>query len=325
MFPSRYNIQNLRKSVKSPAILSEEIIRINRNLNNRIFSYKSSQETNVIEQDWDTLIILDGCRYDVFEEHSRFDRSPQSIISQGSHSREFMQKTFSGKQLHDTIYITSNPWSEQLSEETFFLKRETYTEDDQSGKARLPGDVADLAIETFEEYPNKKYIIHFMQPNNPYVGPKSQNLREKLLNQKKILCTELSDATAEEYPELIDEIPNLRRALKKGYISRAEMLEVYIENLNIVTQYAKNVIEEIKGKTAVTADHGDLFGERLPPLFLKDYSHWEGAYSESLRLVPWLVLDSDPRREVISEHPIDQEAMGDSTVNEHLKRMGYLS
>jgi len=325
MIPDRYNMENLRSTFNNPSVICDEILRINRGLNRQMFGYKSSGGVNVLDRDWDTLIILDGCRYDIFEKNNGFEELAQPIVSQGAHSREFIQKTFADKKLHDTVYITSNPWSEQLQEDTFFLKRETYTPEDKSGKARLPRDVSKLAIETFEEYPDKRYIVHFMQPNNPYVGPKAEQLRHDLLSEKNILCTELNEETATDHADLIDEVPNLRRALKNGYITRSQMLEVYIENLEIVTQYAMDVIEELGGKTAVTADHGDMFGERLPPLFLKDYSHWEGVYSESLRSVPWLVVDSENRREIRSEAPLSQDSMEDDAVREHLKSMGYLS
>jgi hypothetical protein len=189
----------------------------------------------------------------------------------------------------------------------------------------LPEDVAQLALETFQEYPNKRYIVHFMQPNNPYVGPKAREYRRRLLKDQNVLCTEMDTPGSEDISEPKDTIQHLRRALRRGYISKEVMMDVYKENLQIVTEHAEYVIEELGGKSAVTADHGDMFGERLPPMFVKEYSHWEGVYVKHLREVPWLVRESETRRSVERDEPLAEEKLDDDSVEEHLKTMGYLA
>jgi hypothetical protein len=322
---NHYNLQNLKRAIKDPILFHNDLRRINRNLNRNI--YKSSYEEgfDVGQEDWDNLIILDGCRYSLFENHADMQGSLSCIISQGGHSNEFMEKTFHGRDLHDTIYITSNPWSEEIGDDVFFLRKTTYTDEVRGGEARLPEDVAQLAVDTFQEYPNKKYIVHFMQPNNPYVGPKAREYRKQLLEKKGVLCTEMDTPGAKDVSEPKKKVQHLRRALRRGYISKEKMMEVYKENLEIVTEHAERVVEELGGKTAVTADHGDMFGERLPPLFVREYSHWEGVYTDYLRKVPWLMKESDTRRSVEAESPLDSEELGDDSVKEHLKSMGYLA
>lgn len=321
----RYNLHNLKRAVDDPVLFHNELRRVNRWLNKAIYNSRYGEEFDVVEQDWDTLIILDGCRYSVFEEHGKMAGSLSCIVSQGGHSNEFMRNTFWGRELHDTVYITANPWSEEIGDDVFFTTRTTYTDEIRGGKARLPEDVAQLAIETFEEYPNKRYIVHFMQPNNPYVGPKAREYRKQLLKEKNVLCTEMDTPGSESVSEPADTVQHLRRALRRGYISKETMMDVYTENLQIVTEHANQVIQELGGKTAVTADHGDMFGERLPPLFLKEYSHWEGVYTDHIREVPWLVAESDDRRQVESQTPLGRKRLDDDSVRQHLKSMGYLS
>jgi hypothetical protein len=307
-----------------PVLFHNELRRINRYLNGRVYFGRDNSTFDVIEEDWDNLVILDGCRYSLFAEHSEMSGDLISVNSQGGHSNEFMRNTFHGRDLHDTVYITSNPWSEDIDDDVFFLKKTTYTEEVKGGKARLPEDVARLAAETFQEYPNKKYIVHFMQPNNPYIGPKAREYRKQLLEKKDVLCTEM-DTPGSDGIEPVREVPHLRRALRRGYISKEKMMEVYTENLEIVTKYAEDVIDELGGKTAVTADHGDMFGERLPPLFIKEYSHWEGIHSEYIRKVPWLVMESENRRSIEAEVPLSRESLDNKSVKNHLKSMGYLA
>lgn len=316
-----YDLGSVYTAIRNPKKAGRYL---NRFLNAKLLEQKYGTGFDVLAEDWDNLIILDGCRYDIFDQYNTFEGTTTPITSKGAHSFEFMKNTFDGKQLHDTAYVTANPWSEELPDDTFFLTRRTYTDRNKGGEARLPEDVADLSIKTFEEYPNKRYIVHFMQPNNPYVGPKAEQLRADLLADQNVLCTELHTPDESDRSNVVDEVPNLRRALKKGYITQDQMFEVYIENLGIVTDHAKRVIDELDGKTAITADHGDMFGERLAPLYIREYSHWENVYSKQLRTVPWHVQESETRREIETGRPQGKESMNESDVEEHLKSMGYL-
>jgi hypothetical protein len=321
---THYNLQNLKRAINDPILFHNELRKINRKANNTLYSGRQNKTFDVLDQDWDNLIILDGCRYSLFEEQGEMAGSLSPVYSQGGHSNEFMKHTFHKRELHDTVYITSNPWSEEIADDVFFLKKTTYTEEVKGGEARLPEDVAQLAVETFQEYPDKKYIVHFMQPNNPYVGPKAREYRRQLLEEQNILCTEMDTPGSEDISEPKKTVQHLRRALRRGYISKEVMMDVYKENLQIVTEHAERVIEELGGKTAVTADHGDMFGERLPPMFVKEYSHWEGVHVKHLREVPWLVRESETRRSVERDEPLAEEKLDNDSVKEHLKTMGYL-
>lgn len=322
---NRFTIENLRKLTRDPTLFFEEMRRLNRFLNSRIYNQISQSGFDVIDEDWDTLMILDGCRFQQFKEMNYFEGELSCITSKGAHSFEFMEKTFGGRQLHDTVYITANPWIEHFDDLIFYTTKTTYTDDNRGGKMRLPEDVAQLALDTFEEYPNKRYIVHFMQPNNPYIGPKAAALREKVSTERSIFFTEMGESNRGESSDYREELPHLRSACKKGYISKVEMMEIYEENLEIVLSHAERVIDELGGKTAVTGDHGDMFGERLPPLFLREYSHWRNVYTDVLRHVPWLVIDSDSRRKVRAETPIGFEKIDMQSVQDQLKTMGYLN
>lgn len=319
-----YNLKTVKRAFKDPIRFHNELRKTNRKLNAYLYKDQFTPGFDVIEADWDNLIILDGCRYDVFEGAHSFDGETSSIISQGAHSNEFMQNTLWGQDLKDTVYITANPWSEQIDDDVFFLIRTTYSDDERGGKARLPEDVAELATQTFKKYPDKRYILHFMQPNNPYVGSKAREYRKQILETKGVLCTEMDTPGAENNPTVKREIQHLRRALRRGYISREMMLEVYRENLGIVTEHAKKVMQELGGKTAITSDHGDMFGERLSPLRVKEYSHWEGVYNRILREVPWVVTEGDERRDITADEPLGREKIDHESLQSHLEAMGYL-
>ncbi|TKX67638.1 hypothetical protein [Halorubrum sp. GN11GM_10-3_MGM] len=60
----------------------------------------------VVEKDWDNLIILDACRYDLFQEVSEVDGELSPAVSLGSSTGEFMRKNFGGGEFLDLVYIS---------------------------------------------------------------------------------------------------------------------------------------------------------------------------------------------------------------------------
>ena len=64
------------------------------------FLLKYGRGKDVVDADWDNLIILDAYRYDDFESVNNLDGELQQIVSKGSDSPMFMEKTFSGRTLH---------------------------------------------------------------------------------------------------------------------------------------------------------------------------------------------------------------------------------
>jgi len=71
------------------------------------------------------------------------------------------------------------------------------------------------------------------------------------------------------------------------------------------------LIRELDGKSVVSADHGELLGERLLPFTSRKYGHFEYLAAEQLRRVPWHVVDSDDRRRIVADAPIESARMDD--------------
>jgi hypothetical protein len=335
MIPKRYSLSNLKKAVYNPSLLSEEVGRITgsvrpKNINKKLnkFLYKDAftNQTDVMSEDWDNLIILDGFRYDFFESNNNIDGELSSIISQGSHSTEFLEKTFVGKKFHDTVYITSNPHAPRyINEDVFYFMKSVYSPDRVSKpREHYPEKVIDMALPIIDEHPNKKHIIHLMQPNVPFLGPTAEKLRERLFEQENITFVgmEPSELPDSYSPRMV--LGELKEAAEKGYISDEELKKAYEENTTIALRHAQQLLEEIEGKTGITADHGEMLGEPLPPMNFKQYSHKRHLYVDELRKVPWLVIDSENRREIYSEDPITDEMAGEDVIKDRLKQLGYL-
>ncbi|MFB6147828.1 MAG: hypothetical protein ABEJ66_03000, partial [Candidatus Nanohaloarchaea archaeon] len=65
---------------------------------------------NVVEEDWDYLIILDACRFDSFKQiyGDYFEGKLEKRRSEGSATPEWAAKTFTEE--HDITYFSSNPF-----------------------------------------------------------------------------------------------------------------------------------------------------------------------------------------------------------------------
>jgi hypothetical protein len=156
-----------------------------------------------------------------------------------------------------------------------------------------------------------------MQPHSPYLGERADQLRERVANKYDVNF---------RYMQLLDDskqtdgehIGSLLSALENGYISHDEFVGVYKENLQIALRYVKELLDRIEGKTVITADHSESFGD-----FNGIYAHDNYALSRDLREVPWFVID-ESRRETFSEQPIETKHISDESVRENLRDLGYL-
>ncbi|WP_128223906.1 hypothetical protein [Halobacteriaceae bacterium SHR40] len=128
-------------------------------------------ELGVINEDWDTLILLDGCREDLFREVvdiSRFN-SYETRTSAGSATNGWTNKNFAGQALTDTVYVTGNPVVPRQVQTAFHAFIEVWRDGfDETYGTVPPEPVTEAAIEARKEYPNKRLIVHYLQPHYPF-------------------------------------------------------------------------------------------------------------------------------------------------------------
>jgi hypothetical protein len=268
-------------------------------------------------RDWDNLIILDACRYDTFAKRDQISGNLSKVVSRASHSWEFMKQNFLGRDCHDTVYVTANPHAERLPDDIFYTVENILDKWDSEYETVHPDDVVAAAVEAHNRYPNKRLIVHFMQPHEPWIGPTMDQLLERV---------DLHGYDKDHAHEGEDQNISGKKvwtAVRSGKITRQEMNQAYQESLDIVLRYSNELIEELGGKSVITADHAELLGERLLPLTPRIYGHPHSIDSPSLCEVPWLEIPSEERRKVISEEPIGFERMDDKMVNDRLAALGY--
>jgi hypothetical protein len=271
-------------------------------------------ENNMMDEDWDNLVILDACRYDIFAEVSNLEGSLSCYDSPASRSYDFMEETFSGKEYHDTVYITTNSHIAKFSNDIFHDVVNLWKTDwDSDLRTIPPGAVTRAAIEAQRQYPNKRLLIHYMQPHSPFIGEEGLRFRDK---------NNLTGMRNPKDPQAVGLkiFPALNHNLLD--IEDERLRELYEENLEEVLGSVDKLIDSLNGKTIVTADHGELLGERAYPIPIKTYGH-PALEMEELTRVPWLVIDTPNRRKITAEKPVAQGETDTKTANERLRALGY--
>jgi hypothetical protein len=275
---------------------------------------------DVMDRDWDNLIILDACRFDYLNEENTISGELRPVTSRGSTSYEFIKNCFMGRELHDTVYVTANPYVEELSDDTFYTVENLLINrwDEDLGTVR-PNAVVDAAADAHERYPNKKLIVHFMQPHQPYLGPTAREIRDRVGIDGGYYRYQCVDTTDTNVPSR-----SWFGSVIRGDISHEELGEVYRENLNLALNSAEDLLTRIDGKSVVTADHGELLGERLGRWSHRSYGHTPHCYAPELRVVPWLETEGSDRRRIVAEDPIGFESLDQERVDDRLRALGYV-
>ncbi|MBX0287822.1 LTA synthase family protein [Halomicroarcula sp. F28] len=263
-----------------------------------------------MQEDWDTLIILDGCRYDLFDDVNTLEGRLESRTSAGSESWEFLRANFEGKQLDDTVYVTANPHTPKLPFDTFHYRRNLLENQwNNDLKTVTPEVMTEEALAVHEEYPDKRLIVHYMQPHFPFIGEIGQEISH----------------TGVSMDGKSDDAPHVWSALRdnKLDVDRDLVYDAYRENLELTLPHVEQLIDTVDGKSVITADHGNLVGERTYPIPVRGYGHPRGFHTPGLIKVPWLVIEGNQRREINSESSSKSESMESSVVEDRLADLGY--
>lgn len=273
--------------------------------------------TNVFERDWDLLIVLDACRVDALHEVAdEYDFLPEvhSIWSVGSTSIEWMALTFQEQyaaEIARTAYINGNAQFDKLFQErrtpphiaaapvgpsidtygivepddfSYVDNVYEYGFDDDHGVV-LPRMMTDRAVAVGRERSPERCIVHYMQPHAPYIG-------------------------ADGSPDHIFD------DLRNGSLSHEEAWEAYVETLRAVLDEVEILLENYDAdKVAITADHGEGFGEWT------FYSHNIGCPHPAVRRVPW--IETAAEDEGTFEPRVDATSGVGADIEDQLAQLGY--
>jgi len=218
----------------------------------------------VMDEVWDYLIVLDGCRLDTFKKMNDIPGNLKKVRSFGSQTVCWLKGNFK-ERYEDTVYVSSAPTVSRKAfhgfkgSDHFFEVIDAWRKSDKELKVTLPDEVTRQALDAIKKYPGKRVIIHYIQPHVPYVG------------KTKIPMTD-------DYNEDLARIKIFNNKL----LQRA-----YRDNLELVLAEVKKLISAMEPgkKIVITADHGDHIG-RIPFT-----NHPHHIHIPQLIDVPWLDVD----------------------------------
>lgn len=302
-------LERVKRGVRSPKLL---IRKLNIAYHKRLWTREyNTSGVNIFEEDWDNLLILDACRFDLFRQYSDLNGKLEQKTSRGSNTVEFLKGNFAGQTLNDTVYVTANP---QLYRNQHRIETElhqtinVWMEDgwNEEYETVLPETTTDYAIQAAKDYPQKRLLVHYIQPHYPF----------------------LSSETSFDKGQLEDpENPYsfwLQIMMGNLDLSPDEIWPMYVENLERALASVRDLLDEITGKTVITSDHGNMIGEPSSPIPIREWGHPWGTYTSELVDIPWLVIDDDDRREITSETAVaSSEGTESETVKERLQSLGY--
>jgi hypothetical protein len=265
--------------------------------------------TNVYDREWDLLIVLDACRYDLMAEVANeydYVESFGSHHSVGSGSGEWMRRTFRQeyrREVERTVYVCGNPHSAMEKHcperDAFRVLDEVwrYAWDENLGTIR-PTPLTDRAIALHREHRPERMLVHYMQPHHPF-------LPNPLVEE----------AGASD---------NVWTRFRKGALDRETVWAHYRDCLRYVLDRLPTLLRNVDAdRVAITSDHGNLLGE------WGLYGHDGKIALQGLRKVPWCVTsasdagENTPTVEPSASVDPGADADADGRVAERLEDLGY--
>lgn len=279
-----------------------------------------------MEEHWDNLIILDACRYDYFSRvcHEYFSGELRRVKSLGSHTLEWCLKSFPDR-YEDVVYVSGSLFINSGVGFSSFTARDhfhkiidacTWGWDEKLGTVH-PRQVNRAVRISKERFPDKRFIIHYVQPHAPYIGGElrgpgyhrdsnddrtnvagvqsSNFLQKRLISLFKLLgkgfrSVERKGIHIGSLDYRLHEVFGLPPVSPMDAMRRIVgvdgLRKAYLENLRFVLMYAKDLIQDLSGTCVITADHGERLGER------GDYDHPLGFSDPLLREIPWFKVES---------------------------------
>lgn len=286
---------------------------------------------NVLDWEWDLLVILDTCRVDALRQtlpnHMEID--PTNITSYwslGSQTGEWLCKTFSGRdeELNDIAYASGNAWFARVLDQGIGPESHRFENvvtpklnwdlppvesfgdtarlwgrgyegyaatNAHEGGHCLPEVVTDQAL-YFHQKGFPQVIAHYIQPHYPYEKRARDESRDTLhpyeTGPKHI-------ATSGE---------------------RSKAWNAYLTDLEWVLDDVAELIENVNGTVAITADHGEAFGE------YGMYGHQAGIPHPQMKRVPWVEIEGDGKKTREGRNFTGTQL--ESTVENQLSHLGYI-
>jgi hypothetical protein len=301
-----YSLADLREGVTNPRkVVPEMARRLRGPYLATVGRLRDRRTLDFMAADWDTLVILDGCRHDLFAATNTLPGDLRRVVSKETGTDEFLEANVAGREFPDTVYLTANPHLHFVDAGFHAVERLWETAWDDDLDTVPPGPAVDAAIEAHECYPDKRVVLHAIQPHHPFIGETGRALDAEIDSRG-----------------FLEDGASIYHHLAAGRVEHDRVWRAYRENLALALAEVERLFEAeaVDGRVIVTSDHGNGFGE------WSVYGHGCPRIPAVVD-VPWLVADRGDRRAITpgtaDARTLDIDAVGDGVVETRLAELGY--
>lgn len=283
----------------------------------RNYKVEGMGEIGLMEESWDYLMVLDACRYDYFEKvfpHYLRGRL-RFAVSPASDTTDWMENTFGGS-YDGVVYVSANPHINSAGVDIanigfhpgeHFYKIVDVWDFGWSAEWGTvpPEEVNDAAAAANLSHPDKRLIIHYLQPHAPYLPPAKHPWAQTVQPPHTLgyAASFLTHRITRLVWSALTANPSLGNLALKGRTKisakaslrpidmelrrrgAAGMLTAYQNNLKRALKCVRELWKRLPpGKAVVTADHGELLGEN------HQWGHRPNHHAAQLLAVPYLQM-----------------------------------
>jgi len=251
--------------------------------------------TPVLEEEWDSLIILDACRFDCFRNLHGLKELPGRLehrFSLGTETTTFLRRNFRSRR-DDIVYVTANPFVNRYLEGKFHRIIPVWKYGwSEEHRTVLPETMYMEALKAHLRYRDKRLIVHFIQPHYPYIGDRVSSRHAGYLRDEMV-----GKGEGRPFRDVYLDRPFFVYSMPVyGLIEGERQRALYWMNLKRAVHYVLRLIDALPGRTVVTADHGEAFGEPFRSyLPIHVYGHLPNVKMDVLERVPWLVVEPEEK------------------------------
>ncbi len=243
------------------------------------------QERLIWESDFDVLIILDACRYDIFAQiYAKYLINGYLVPtwSPASVTLDWLRKVWGIKYWDDIIYVTASPLINKLGMLPQFDARKHFREIIEVWDIgwypeliTVPPQNVNLMVKSLliryylrglrlgKDY---RLVIHYVQPHAPYLG--LSKLTRAIINSE--IATSITDVAVRKLRRFHGDysIDYLLLHILSSNLSSHRVRQLirreYTRNLIWVLKHVAKLIRNLIKygvKIVITSDHGELLGE----------------------------------------------------------------
>lgn len=216
---------------------------------------------------WQTLIILDACRYDVLVELNPFPYTRFAVLKTEAHNTPTFYRLL--PQLKDVTLVTANPTP-------FFINTDKKFKEAILTRSIIPHDNIREALEI-----NGRVMLHLIPPHVPPLFEYGRMLWERFLSMKNYEANENARSLKRHFGPIGIEGEFYKWLEWKGISAKAIYSLNLLEGLKAIGCY----FEEFERPLVITADHGELLGEG------NYWGHPENVNHPILKTVPWIWIE----------------------------------